>query len=239
MVSSRENVNSAEYWNHRFGTGDWARLGGFHQTQWFAQAQVGHYGIDMTFAGSLCDFGCGAGDAFPVYSRAFPSATLIGVDFAADGIELAKQRYGKLAQFVCGDIAQVPVVDVIVCSNVIEHIEDDVALARQLLQRCARLLVVVPYRERDLISEHLRSYDEHSFDALSPLRYKIFTTRGWSEYGLELYWDIYAKNVPRALLRRPLRVRNRQILFEFRGSGSRTSGTAPTAGGFDDATPGQ
>lgn len=238
-MSSRENVNSAEYWNHRFGTGDWARLGGFHQSRWFAEAQVRHYGMDKAFAGTLCDFGCGAGDAFPVYRREFPSARLVGVDFAADGIDLAKQRYGELAEFICGDITRVPVVDVIVCSNVIEHIEDDVALARQLLERCARLLVVVPYRERDLISEHLRSYDEHSFDALSPLRHKIFTTKGWSEYGLELYWDIYAKNLPRALLRRSLRERKRQILFEFRGLGSATREIAQAAGESDGANPRQ
>lgn len=225
-VATRENVNSAEYWNNRFGTGDWARLGGFNQTHWFAEAQVRHYGLERTFAGSLCDFGCGAGDAFPVYRHAFPSSTLVGVDFAADGIELATQRYGGIARFVCGDIASVPVVDVIVCSNVIEHIEDDVGLARRLLERCARLLVIVPYRERNLISEHLRSYDEHSFDALSPLRHRIFNTRGWSEYGLELYWDVYAKNLPRAALGRPLRRRKRQILFEFRGFASAVPATA-------------
>ena len=215
VAGPRRNINSLDYWNRRFVTGDWARLDGHQQTRSFAEAQVPLYGLPRDFAGSLCDFGCGAGDAFPVYKAAFPRASLTGIDFSAGAIELARERHGSIAAFVCGDIRAVPRFDVIVCSNVLEHIEDDLGLARQLRERCGTLLLVVPYREQNLIDEHLRAYDEHSFDALNPVRHDVFCARGWSEFGLDLYWHIHAKNIARAVVRRRLRRRKQQVIFEF------------------------
>ena len=171
--------------------------------------------IPSDFAGGICDFGCGAGDAFPVYRKAFPKATLYGVDFSVEAIKLCIDRYGDIANFCCGAIDVVPRVDVIVCSNVLEHLDEDCTLVEQLVNRCRTLYVIVPFNERPLSNEHIRIYNEHSFAYLNPVAKTIFLSRGWSYIGLGMVWNIYLKNIARLLLGRKLRYQRKQIMFEF------------------------
>lgn len=216
-------INSQDYWNVRFGSGDWSARAGFAQTEAFARCQVERFGIGSDFCGTLCDFGCGAGDSFPVYRAAFPRARLVGVDFSHEAIGLCTSRFGGLATFLCGDAQLVPPCDVIVCSNVLEHIEDDVGTAAELLRRCRKLFLVVPYRERPLDTEHLREYGKTSFSSLAPIRTEVFDSPGWSQYGWNLYVRLYALNPVRVLLGRPWQRRRMQVLFEFKGHRRRTT----------------
>ena len=78
-----QNINTKDYWDSRFQSGDWATRGGRSQTENFARAQIKHLGIKSDFVGSICDFGCATGDAFPIYKHFFPNAKLIGVDFSS------------------------------------------------------------------------------------------------------------------------------------------------------------
>ena len=211
------NINTLDYWNDRFSSGDWADKGGFSQTQGFAEAIVQQLPLSPDFSGTLCDFGCGAGDAIPVLRRAFPKARLLGVDFSAAAIELATSRYAEMAQFYVGDYRVLPAVAVIVCSNVLEHLDDDQQVVTQLLQKCQHLFVAVPYREQPLGHEHVRRYERQHFAALKPLSSRIFLARGWSWYGWRLYYQIHLKNLARALLGRPLHRQQQQIMFTFRG----------------------
>lgn len=213
-------VNSEEYWNFRFGSGDWSAKEGFSQTQGFASSQVGRFGLGRDFRGNLCDFGCGAGDSFPIYRAAFPEAKLFGVDFSKEAIALCKSRFDVLATFECGGVDAVPHSDVIVCSNVLEHLDDDVGTAAALLERCRKLLVIVPYREQPLSEEHLRAYDLKSFESLQPIRSDVFDSPGWTEYGWQLYGRVYGLNPLRVLTGRPWRRRRMQILYEFAGRSS-------------------
>ena len=210
-------VNSEQYWNSRFGSGDWSAKGGLSQTEAFAESQVKRFHLGTGFRGSLCDFGCGAGDSFPVYRAAFPDARLFGVDFSRDAIELCQTRFGELAVFVCGDASVVPECDVIVCSNVLEHVEDDVGTATVLRGRCRKLFVIVPYRERPLCVEHRRAYDESSFQSLHPIRTEVFDSPGWSDKGWKGFLRIHGLNPLRVLMGRPPHRRRLQILYEFAG----------------------
>lgn len=212
------NVNSVDYWNHRFASGDWAQHGGFSQTRQFAEAQIPLLDLPRSFSGRLCDFGCGAGDAIPVYRQAFPSAELIGIDFSHDAIRLCEERYGDIAQFRCCGAGDVPRVEAIICSNVLEHIDNDEAVLDALLARCEKAFVIVPYKERELCSEHVRTYEDDAFSQFSPVRTVVFQSKGWSAFGWDLYVEIRLKNVFRWLLGRKLRYQNKQILFEFRGT---------------------
>jgi hypothetical protein len=176
----------------------------------------------MDFEGTLVDFGCGLGDAMPVYREHFPKAKLIGVDISQSAIDICRTRYGTFAAFAQGDCESVPTADVIIASNVLEHLTDDREAARCLLSKCKSLYVVVPYKEAPpLCDEHVNTYDERSFSDLGDYDFKVFPCVGWSPFGIRLWYHIYFKNVFRFLLRMPLRRRNMQIIFRFSGSTTR------------------
>ena len=214
----RQNINTREYWEGRFSSGDWENAEGRAQTRDFAEALLPHLGLDDTFRGALLDFGCGLGDALPVYRRHLPRAELLGMDISEQAVRKCRQRYGDIAHFTQGEAAQAPAAEVIVASNVLEHLNDDVGTARTLLARCRHLFVVVPYREWPLDAEHVRSYDDSSFAALRPVARVVFASRSWSEFGWRLWRKVYLKNALLTLTGRPRRRRKLQVLYRFRGA---------------------
>jgi hypothetical protein len=210
------NVNTKEYWEKRFGTGDWEVKGGFSQSKDLCESQIPHLKIYKDFDGTIVDFGCGAGDSFPIYKKAYPNAKLIGVDFSAEAIEICRQRFSNIATFIQGDYSVVPLADVIIASNVMEHLDDDIIVAQELSKRCERLMIIVPFEERPLCNEHVRSYNIDSFNELRIERKAIFHSRGWSEYGLRnLVIGVHIKNILRILLGMPMRKRRMQIIYEI------------------------
>src|ERR1035437_8072308 len=122
-------INSKEYWEARFSLGDWEDRGGREQTKVFTQTQRMHLKLPPAFSGTLLDFGCGLGDAMPLHHAAYPNATLIGVDVSGAAIAKCITEYGRIAKYIEGDHSSVPDVDVIIASNVLEHLSDDVSVA--------------------------------------------------------------------------------------------------------------
>ena len=210
------NINTKNYWEERFATGDWDVKQGREQTRRFALAQVRYLRIPRDFAGTILDFGCGLGDAMPVYRAAYPRASLMGIDISDAAIAQCRTRYGRIARFLQGDHRDVPPVDVIIASNVFEHLSDDLAIARHLLALCADLFIVTPYRETIYPgTEHINSYDEEHFAGLGPCGCQVFCSRGWSQYGWKLWFRVYAKNLLRPVFGRARVTRRKQILFHF------------------------
>ena len=209
------DANSKAYWDLRFSSGDWEKRGRWQTTQ-FALGQVRHFAIGRNFAGTLLDFGCALGDALPVYRAHFPKAKLMGVDFSSRAIEACRLRYGSIGTFLEGGCETVPDVDVIVASNVLEHLPADREVARSLLLKCRELYVVVPYQERSLLAEHVNVYDELYFQGVGEYSWTVFPCRGWSAFGWDRWYRVYLKNVIRAALGRELRRRGLQIMFHFR-----------------------
>ena len=208
------NINTSDYWTNRFATGSWTQHGGKNQTRHFAKAQVKRLNLAPDFAGTIVDFGCATGDAFPVYRAAFPNAKLIGVDFASSAIEQARQQYGDFAEFICGSVAEVPRCDVISASNVLEHIDNDRQITLDLKRRCERLFVFVPYKEWPLDPEHVRCYDRDYYRAFGIRRREIFFCRGWTEMGRGLVRKGFA-NIGNIIRGDQLYRINRQIMFEM------------------------
>lgn len=208
--------NSAEYWNERFTSGEWERKGGRSQTRNFAESQIQYFGLPSDFSGTILDFGCGLGDSMPVYATHFPNAKLLGIDFSTEAIRLCEQKYNSIADFICGDHTSVPEVDVIIASNVFEHLPDDLKIAEYLKQKCKVLFIIVPYMEELAESgEHINRYDESSFPAIGHRILKVFKTKGWSQYGFDLYFTTYFMNFFRPLLgKKKVKVR-KQIMFIF------------------------
>lgn len=207
-------INSKEYWDDRFGSGDWEIKGGKEQTRAFAESQLMYFDIPGDFDGIILDFGCGLGDSIPVYRKAYPLSQLYGVDFSEKAITICQKRFGGLAGFFCGDHLSIPEVDVIIASNILEHLTDHLEIARSLKNRCKKLIIIVPYKELlERGEEHIHSYDENSFAIMNPVSVHIFRSHGWTQSGLDLWFHTRLKNIGRFFLGIPVRKVRKQIMF--------------------------
>jgi SAM-dependent methyltransferase len=194
------NINTESYWNSRFISGDWGNKGGRTQTMAFARSIVRRMNLTPDFSGTIVDFGCGTGDAMPVYAEAFPKAKLIGLDFSTVAIDLCKKGYSNLADFVCGDFTATPDADIIIASNIFEHLSNDLNIAEYLKRKCRILYIVVPYKEElNDSSEHINTYDKTSFERIPNRSFHIFRSRGWSQFGFDLLFSTWFKNIFRFL----------------------------------------
>lgn len=211
-----EKLNSKEYWEYRFSNGDWEDKNGRNQTTSFAEAQVNFLRVPRHFEGRMLDFGCGLGDAIPVYRKKFPKAKLMGVDVSESAIIKCRLHYGDMAEFIQGTHLDVPESEIIIASNVFEHLENDIEVARSLLKKCQYLYIVVPYKEDPLFNEHIRAYDETYFQSLGEYNYYIYPSKGWSEYGVS-YAKLMIKNVLRKMARSEVRPRKMQIMYVLEG----------------------
>jgi SAM-dependent methyltransferase len=103
---------------------------------------------------TVLDIGCGIGAvAYSIATKC--GAQVTGIDFNRENIELAKEnRVHEKIEWLCGDaLTELPNrrYDVVVLSNVLEHLEDRVAFLKQVRQTVApsRWLIRVPLFERD------------------------------------------------------------------------------------------
>lgn len=214
-----QNINTRTHWDQRFETGDWQNVGGNVQTRQFAQAQVRRLRLSRGFAGTLVDFGCGEGDALPVFKAAWPNATCIGIDFSEAAIAHARSRHGHVAEFVVGSDDNCPTADVIVASNVMEHLDNDLAIAAALQHKCRNLYIIVPFEEQYLIEEHVRRYDRDSFATLGVLRVTVFACRGWTHRGFfRRAWHVHTKNLLRPIFGRVKLKPRLQAMYHIRGA---------------------
>ncbi len=213
------NINTREYWERKFAIGDWQAKGGRDQTASFARTHVRYLPIPSDFSGTILDFGCALGDALPVYRAAYRRASLIGMDISGAAIAQCQDRYGAIARFVRGDYTDVPPVDVIIASNVFEHLSNDRKVAAHLLTKCHDLFIVTPYREAVSPGmEHVNCYRRDSFRALDCRDCIVFPSRGWSPCGWNLWFHIYLKNAVRSFWGKPIVRRPKQIMFHLSGT---------------------
>lgn len=164
------------WWERYFAVdGDWERHGGRQQTRVFAQHFLRHASLPAEDRFSLLDVGCALGDALEVFASARPQAQLHGLDFSSTAISRARQALGPKAQLMQGDIESFNgLFDVIYCSNTLEHFADVDRKARQLIQHCRRLFVMVPFHELregrplqpDPAQHHQHTFERDSFDFL-------------------------------------------------------------------------
>jgi SAM-dependent methyltransferase len=214
-IDMTENINNRAYWDNIFLSGGREEKRRKYQTENFARAQIQHLKIGNNFKGTLLEFGCGSGDAMPVHKENYPQAKLVGIDFSQAAIDKCREKYGSIAFFVHGDYDSVPNVDIIIASNVFEHLTDDHNIAKRFLCKCKQLYIIVPYMEFPLIPEHVNSYDEHYFSGVGKYEYKVFHCVGWSSGLRELWYRIFFKNIFRFIFKKPLHHRKMQIIYSF------------------------
>ncbi len=118
-----------------------------------------------TNSGYLVDIGSGQGDMLRSLTHAMPHTKLLGLELSASGIAAAKTKVPE-AVFVQRDLlVSAPIVEQFakvgawaVCSEVLEHVDDPVALLRHAsdyLADGALLVVTVPGGPRSAFDRHI------------------------------------------------------------------------------------
>jgi glycosyltransferase involved in cell wall biosynthesis len=162
-------INSKAYWDYRFKS-DWQIKQGSEQTRFFAEIAIGMFPAwlsdwiennDIEF----CDWGCALGDAVIPIAKRFPNAKITGIDISDEAIAIASESH-KQADFVVEDWLygnNTKQYDLVFSSNTLEHFEAPWVVANKLVARASSFLVLMlPYREVDRISEHLASIEPDS-----------------------------------------------------------------------------
>jgi SAM-dependent methyltransferase len=139
---------------------------------------------------SVADIGCGEGSNLLYLSGHFPGAGLFGFDISSAAIEQAKQKVD--ASFAILDVERETSsgqYDLVVCSDVLEHVANDVAALKNIFQLTGKYVIIASVQGRMRESEkkigHVRSY------AYGELRRKVelagFTILKTVEWGFPLH----------------------------------------------------
>ncbi len=152
-------------------------------------------------AGKCLDVGCGTG--FMVEKLWFSGLEVIGIEKCEPLLAFAKDQLGRKgvrADLVLGDSNEAPrygPFDVIVCLDVIEHVQDHRAALLALYNACtpdARLVLSVPaisqlYGKRDRSLGHFRRYDKATLlERLDEAGFRVELCQFWNLAGVVPYW---------------------------------------------------
>lgn len=138
---------------------------------------------------SVLDAGCGMGVNLKVIRKHFPGLEMTGTDLSGDILRIAENYVGKDThiRYVPLDIGKSALdeqFDLVLCSQVLEHIEDDVTAIRNLASMTGRyLLITVPggaYNSTSKLVGHYRHYKKEDLVAkVLPCGFKLRYLREW------------------------------------------------------------
>ena len=130
-------INSKQYWNCRFQSGDWKQYDGDKQSVFFytlactAMSEPLRTDLERN-AFHFVDYGCALGDGTAFLAHRFPSCSVTGIDFSDAAIQEASEKYPQCS-FEIGDITQpLPKADVVFSSNTLEHLQDPLPILHSL-----------------------------------------------------------------------------------------------------------
>lgn len=142
---------------------------------------------------SLMDIGCGSGELLKELSLA-PSVALSGLDFSPTAIDQVSKRID--GQFAVVDIQKDSPpfkTDVGVCSEVLEHLDNDDAALRNISRSVRHLVITVPsgpLTEASVAMGHVRHYTKESLrEKLEMGGYMDIDVRAW---GTPFHDPLYA-----------------------------------------------
>lgn len=162
-------VNSKDYWDNRFESGNWYNAGGERQSLFFSNLAISNFPEWLTknieFNNfSIVDVGCAQGAGTNLLKDSFKNSDVTGVDFSEHAVEYAKENYPN-CNFKCESIDSLSSeYDVVFCSNVLEHFSDPLEKMHNLVSISKKyMILLVPFQEKNLHHEHLTRFDYDSF----------------------------------------------------------------------------
>lgn len=145
----------------------------------------------------VLDIGCGNG--FLAYDMAAKAKQVVGIDIREANVLKAKKRFSRAnLEFLMGDATVYPFAerfDVIVLSNVLEHIEHRVAFLQSLKNVSSKIIFRVPMIDRDWTAMYkkLHGYD-YRLDNTHFIEYTLETLQaelkeaGWKLTSYQVNW---------------------------------------------------
>lgn len=165
-----DTVNSKEYWDKRFETGDWDEQGGKEQSLFFAELA---YDIMPDFlkqelgrnSWTVVDIGCAEGEGTASLARRFPLCRFTGVDFSGEAIKTATQRHSNCDFHVQDIYQEVMEADVVYSSNTLEHMKDPLGLMEKMCGAAKKYVVLLlPLEDYYVrIAEHINTFSLETF----------------------------------------------------------------------------
>jgi len=140
----------------------------------------------------VLDIGSGTGDLAADLVRELPRPDVVGVELSATGVEISSRKVPEARFLACDLLAGAPEepeyrewADYAVCSEVLEHVDDPVALLRgahPLLAPGCRIVVTVPGGPQSAYDRHIghrRHFTPADLDAvLAEAGFEVESVRG-------------------------------------------------------------
>jgi 2-polyprenyl-3-methyl-5-hydroxy-6-metoxy-1,4-benzoquinol methylase len=118
---------------------------------------------------TVLDVGCGCGQLLNEIKKVFPDARLEGVDFSPESIRVAR-KLSPAAVFDVLSIFELEKLgrqfDLVLCTEVLEHLEDADLAMEKLVGRCQHggtLVITVPQGRLDTFAGHFNFWTPESF----------------------------------------------------------------------------
>lgn len=128
---------------------------------------------------AILDFGCGSGDLLAMLSRRFPAAAVAGADLSQNGLDKTRAQMPKalLSKFDFTQPQNIPDelrgwASHIVCSEVLEHLDDPVSAlgnAALCLRPGGRIVITVPGGPMSAFDRHIGHHRHFTQAALKEL----------------------------------------------------------------------
>lgn len=168
-MGNGNEINSKQYWDERFGSGDWEDKKGREQSTFFYKLALDNFPkwleneIDKDVL-SICDLGCAEGEGVFELGKKFRGSKISGIDISEEGIKKAKSYYPDY-EFIAEDIGKLDrKFDVVFTSNTLEHFSDPNSFIKTILTKTERyFIMLLPFREFNRIDEHFYTFDYNSF----------------------------------------------------------------------------
>lgn len=120
--------------------------------------------IDPLSFSSVLDVGCGQGSFLLELSGKYPCIQIYGTEYSSKAVEIVRNRIstGQFEQMDLSKAALPGKYDLVICMEILEHIEDDVTAIKNLVSMTGHyLLVSSPHgrmRKIELSYGHVRNY---------------------------------------------------------------------------------
>jgi len=160
---------------------------------------------------SLLDIGCGSGNLLSVLKKS-GFENIYGSDFSNESVSLNSQKFGT--RIFYADIREIKffegrIYDVVICSDVLEHIQDDKTAVKnigRILNDNGILIISVPYNMKywsshDSFSGHVRRYESNELESIiSENGFVILDSFGWGNLLYSLYFNILIRMKPHRIM---------------------------------------